>query len=222
MRGLPHDVAVTTFLLSNPQTLSEMDLRSMRQCQAIDEVRRFERRQRASDSSEQCKLMHLLWSGLGYEAVNDNGLDAFSEALRNNETLTHCPLRVQKSAEWLSLVLAQFLYDTLVATESESFSRLKAYLSTIPWYLLKTTLRLTSKRGMFRKALSDLFLARPYGSNGSLLERLLAVFLDDDENTAVQLAACRARIGSIAICEKLRQCKSVSERTEWQENVPLR
>lgn len=210
MRGVPHDTNVTTFLLSNTQQLSEADLKSMREVQAVDDAHRLERRQRGLESGESCRLSHMLWEGLASEIVEDNGLDALSETLRTRSTLSTCPLRFQKAADWLQTTLAQFLFDTMVATDASSFNQFKSYVATVPWFMLRTTLRLSSKRGLFRKALSDLFLARPYGSQGSFLERILSVFLQD-QNSVEQLAACRARIGSISICEKLRQCMSHAE-----------
>lgn len=182
-----------------------MDLVSIRHCQVIDDHKRTERRLKAAEAGDACRLSHMLWSGLQHEVFQEDGLDAFSDALRTNEKLSQCPLRFQRTAEWLRRDLAQFLYDSLVASDVQSFSKLKSYTSQIPWFMLRATFKLTNKRSIFKRALSDLFLSRPYGSNGSLLERLLAVFLRDTRSTE-QLTECRSRIGSISICEKLRKC----------------
>lgn len=186
----------------------------MQDFQAVDDAHRAERRQKAEEALESCRLTHTLFDGLLHEIIEEDGLNAISEVLRSRSTLSTCPLRFQKTVDWLQTNLAQFLYDSLVATESTSFSKFKDYVSVIPWFMLRATLRLSNKPGLFRKAMSDLFLARPYGSSGSFLERILSVFLQET-NTAEQLAACRARIGSISICEKIRQCKS-TETTQLQ------
>jgi hypothetical protein len=116
---------------------------------------------------------------------------------------------------------AQAIHDLLVAGEHSGpfFAKLRALNTSMPWFLLRNAFKLRNA-GLVTKALQDLLLSRRFGKQ-SLLQKcvsdrttyrmrprrrhrsLLTILDDDPAYLNEQIEACRARIQSTLICERL-------------------
>lgn len=113
------------------------------------------------------------------------------------------------------------IHDLLIAGEHSApfFAKLRSLHASIPWFLLRNAFKLPNP-GLVIKALQDILLSRRFGKQSLLQKYVPALFLlnvrvliwyralltildDDPEYLNDQIEACRARIQSTAICEKL-------------------
>jgi hypothetical protein len=201
IRGIAHHSLVATLLLSNPISLKESDLQLIQQSQAIDEARRHDRKERAASADTRARLAHMFYSSVKEEIARQDGLAVLSEVLRTQPIAANLPIRFAKSLEWVRHSLASFLFDALVAGPPTTFAKFEKLNSVIPWFKLRQILKVASRKSILTRALSDLFLAKPFGSR-SLLQRLISVLVDH-ETSYEDIATCRAKIGSLTICSKI-------------------
>lgn len=91
--------------------------------------------------------------------------------IKDNETIESLPERYMKVFEWARISFASTIYQTFVGsdTSSETFSGLKRIHALMPYFVLRSILRISNPIAMVRGVI-DLFLAQPFGQR-SILQR---------------------------------------------------
>ncbi|GAA98308.1 uncharacterized protein L969DRAFT_46989 [Mixia osmundae IAM 14324] len=204
VRTVGHSKETAQFLLLGPISPKEADVKDIRRREVIDEARKAGRVQVAQGAAERTRAMQTFWHEASDEVINGDGLLAISEALRQSPTIEGLPTKYQKSIEWMRMGLAQGLYDLLCCGEHSAalFTKVKGLHAAFPWFLVRQAFKIPSTN-LMAKALQDILLAKPFG-NKSLLQRTLATVLEDDPTQLhQQIEACRARISSSVMCDKL-------------------
>lgn len=215
VRLVGHHKETAAFLLLGSIVPKDLDLRDMRVREQVDAARRQSRIVVAQGAAERARGMYQFWADIEDEFVNGDGFLEVSEALRTTPTISRLPLRFQKGIEWLRMDLAQALHDLLVVGEHSGplFAKVKSMHSNFPYFFLRQAMKLPSAN-MMGKALQDLLLNKRF-HNKSLLQRILSVSLDDDPQLlGSQIHACRSRIQSLTMCEKLAKFVYASKETK--------
>ncbi|GAA6051050.1 hypothetical protein JCM3770_005473 [Rhodotorula araucariae] len=229
VRTVGHHKETAAFLLAASIVPRDSDVIDIAKREAIDDARRTARSTDAQQSIEKVRAARKYWSAVEKEVIHGEGLSEISEALKATRALDQLPAKYQRVLETLRLDFAQMLYDTLVGSEMSgtTFSKLKAFHSTFPWFLVKQALRLKGSNFMARR-LQDILISRPFGGK-SLLQKILAITLDDDPALlAKEMDRIQARIGSAVMVEKLnlfvhesREKKAIIRRYAEENNIEL-
>lgn len=211
IRTVGHDPKTAAFLLLGSIVPEETDLLDIRHRGNIDEQRRRKRIEVAQGAAERAKAVHECWCEVKNEFVSGKGVHNLSKALRECSTIEGLPIRFQRALEWLRMNLSEALNELLVTGNQSDvlFRKLLAFHAALPWSLLKNVLK-TKKPNLICKALLEVFLSKRLNlgrSKHSLIHRLIGIALDEVEDSPAaaerRIQACRARIQSLTMCEKI-------------------
>lgn len=101
--------------------------------------------------------------------------------------------------------LASTVFHHFVAADnaSESFASLKRIHGLMPYFMMKTVLKISNPMGMIRGIL-DLFLAQPFGGR-SLLQRMFTGQLMEEVRALEEdIDAVKEKVDDPVMCEKVR------------------
>ncbi|WAQ88583.1 hypothetical protein PtA15_10A2 [Puccinia triticina] len=211
IRAVGHHPETAAFLLLGSVVPEEKDLLDIRQREMIDEERRNERLQVAQGAAERSKTIHEWWSEMKNEFVDGEGLQNLSNALKQGSSVEELPLRFQKALEWIRMNIAEGLHELLVIGNQSDilFGKLLGLNAAIPWSLIKNVLKI-KKPNLMCKALLEVFLNKKSSlgkSKPSVIQRLIEIAINETEGSFVEverrIQACRARIQSLTMCEKI-------------------
>ncbi|KAH9458752.1 hypothetical protein Pst134EA_018909 [Puccinia striiformis f. sp. tritici] len=211
IRTVGHHPETAAFLLLGSVVPEEKDLIDIRQRETIDEERRKRRVQVAQGAAERSKTIHEWWSDVKNEFVNGEGVENFSKALKQGTTIEELPVRFQKALEWIRMNVAEGLHELLVIGNQSDilFGKLLGLNAALPWSLIKNVLKI-KKPHVMSKALLEVFLAKKLNmgkSKHSVIQRLMEIAINETEGNSFEterrIQACRARIQSLTMCEKI-------------------
>ncbi|KAI9625604.1 hypothetical protein KEM48_010866 [Puccinia striiformis f. sp. tritici PST-130] len=178
----------------------EKDLIDIRQRETIDEERRKRRVQVAQGAAERSKTIHEWWSDVKNEFVNGEGVHYRRATREVSESTGVDPKNV-----------AEGLHELLVIGNQSDilFGKLLGLNAALPWSLIKNVLKI-KKPHVMSKALLEVFLAKKLNmgkSKHSVIQRLMEIAINETEGNSFEterrIQACRARIQSLTMCEKI-------------------
>jgi hypothetical protein len=211
IRTVGHHPETAAFLLLGSVVPEERDLLDIRQRELIDEERRRRRVHVAQGAAERSKTIHEWWSEVKSEFIDGEGLQNLSKALKQGSSVEELPLRFQKALEWIRMNIAEGLHELLVIGNQSDiiFGKLLGLNAAFPWSLIKSVLKI-KKPALMCKALLDVFLTKKLNlgkSKHSVIQRLIEIAINETEGSFMEverrIQACRARIQSLTMCEKI-------------------
>ncbi|KAG0145583.1 hypothetical protein CROQUDRAFT_78698 [Cronartium quercuum f. sp. fusiforme G11] len=209
IRMVGHHRETAAFLLLGSIVPKESDLLEIRQRETIDHDRRQRRILVAQGAAERAKVIHEWWTEVVEEFVNGNGLNNLSDAIRQCRTIEDLPVRFQKSIEWLQMNLAQGIHDMLVIGEQSDvfFEKLLSFNTAFPWFLLRNVFKIPKTKLMCKALMEVLLSKKATMKKKSVIQRLINISINEEEEDPLgmqkRIQACRARIQSLTMCEKL-------------------
>jgi len=211
IRTVGHHPETAAFLLLGSVVPEEKDLLDIRQREKIDEERRTKRVLVAQGAAERSKTIHDWWSDVKSEFVNGDGVQNLSKALKEYKTVEELPVRFQKGLEWIRMNIAEGLHELLVIGNQSDilFGKLLGLNAAFPWSMIKNALKI-KRPNLMGKALLEIFLAKRLNvgkSKHSVIQRLIEIAINETEGSSMEVErrinACRARIQSLTMCEKI-------------------
>ncbi|KAK4054402.1 hypothetical protein OIV83_000896 [Microbotryomycetes sp. JL201] len=235
IRTVGHHKETAAFLLlgsivpKDSEQVHSRDVADILKREAIDEARRNARVGVAQGAAQRARTTRSMWAAIEYECIHGDGIVEISNAIKTTKTIQQLPVKYVKTIESLRYSFAQFLYEAFVADDSSAttFAKLKALHSAFPYWLVRQAFKIGRAKTM-AKYLQDILLARPFGSK-SLLQKILAITLDDDPKKLLQdINRLRSRIASSTMCEKIdayvhdsREKKEIIRRYARENQVEL-
>ncbi|TIB74624.1 hypothetical protein E3Q23_02643 [Wallemia mellicola] len=177
-RSVANSSTLQTFLLSNPTALTEEELQDAERRLFNDSVKnsgkdRFKKEMdaRADEVMDSVKMFKSDISSKAVSIIISDGFKKMFSIIKDNETIDSLPERYMKVFEWARISFASTIYQTFVGsdTSSETFSGLKRIHALMPYFVLRSILRVSNPIAMVRGVI-DLFLAQPFGQR-SILQR---------------------------------------------------
>ncbi|KAM0791448.1 hypothetical protein ACM66B_005903 [Microbotryomycetes sp. NB124-2] len=229
IRTVGHHKETAAFLLLGSIVPKDSDVADILKREAIDEARRNARVGVAQGAAQRARATRSMWAAVEYECIHGDGIVEISNAIKTTKVIEQLPAKYLKTVESMRYSFAQFLYEAFVADDSSAttFAKLKALHSAFPYWLVRQAFKIGRAKTM-AKYLQDILLARPFGSK-SLLQKILAITLDDDPKKLLQdINRLRSRIASSTMCEKIdayvhdsREKKEIIRRYARENDVEL-
>ncbi|EIM88426.1 uncharacterized protein STEHIDRAFT_95601 [Stereum hirsutum FP-91666 SS1] len=195
-----------SFLLSGPTMLSHEELVDAQRREEADRVRDDGRKHFAKEVAERVDSLRESVKGVKGDIMGQDGLTRMFGIIKSTEDVRDLPPDFQAVLEWARISLASTVFQHFVAADdaSETLAGLKRIHGLMPYFMLKTALKISNPVGMIRTVL-DLFLAQPFGGR-SLLQRMFTSSLNEEVKALeMDIEAVQEKVEDAIICEKVRQ-----------------
>ncbi|KAF8621653.1 hypothetical protein AX15_007669 [Amanita polypyramis BW_CC] len=195
-----------SFLLSGSTTLSEAEQEDARRREEADRLRGDGRKKFAKEITTRVDGLRDAIRSVKGDIMGKDGLSRVFAIIKETPDINDLPDNYKSVIEWARISLASTVFHHYVASDdsSETFASLKRIHSLMPYFMLKTTLKISNPIGMIRSIL-DLFLAQPFGGR-SLLQRMFTTSLTEEVNALQeQLEAVKDKVDDPMMCAKVRQ-----------------
>ncbi|KAG7096935.1 hypothetical protein E1B28_004334 [Marasmius oreades] len=195
-----------SFLLSGPTTLTSEELEDARWREEADKAREEGRKKFAAEIASRVDGLRSAVREVKGDVMGKDGLTTVFATIKVTPHVRDLPPNYQSVIEWARISLASTVFQQLVASDraSETFASLKRLHGLMPYFMLKTALKITNPIGMIRSVL-DLFLAQPFGGR-SLLQRMFTGSLTEEvKQLEEEIEAVKAKVEDPVMCEKIRQ-----------------
>lgn len=195
-----------SFLLSSPTTLSREELDDAQRREDADKVREESRKKFAQEIAARVEGLRGAVQSMKGDVMSKDGLTHIFATIKTTPYARDLPPNYLAVLEWGRISLASTLFHSLVAsdTASETFTSLKRIHGLMPYFMLRTALKISNPIGMVRSVL-DLFLAQPFGGR-SLLQRMFTSSLTEEVKALEQdVEAVKDKVDDPIICDKIRQ-----------------
>ncbi|KAH7914336.1 hypothetical protein BJ138DRAFT_1144066 [Hygrophoropsis aurantiaca] len=195
-----------SFLLSGPTMLSAEEQEDARRREEADKVREEGRKQFAHEIASRVDGLRDAVKSVKGDIMGKDGLTHVFAIIKVTPDIRDLPPNYQAVLEWARISLASTIFQMLVASDnsSETFAGLKRIHGLMPYFVLKTALKISNPVGMIRSVL-DIFLAQPFGGR-SLLQRMFTSSLTEEVRALEEdIEAVKAKVDDETICTKLRQ-----------------
>lgn len=209
-----HDVAdselMRTFLLADPIQLTPAEEEDVRARQRVDDFRRVQREEFAHETAARARELREHIGAFKADLLRPDGLSQFFDTVRQTPRVEQLPPKYKLIMEWAKTSMASGLYNVLVGKDSASqtFTQLKYVHSMVPYFMVRSILRLSNPVSIMRSLL-DLFLAQPFGQK-SLLQRIITGPMQDEISELKEIAKrVQARIGDAVFVRKVDAFVSV-------------
>ncbi|KIJ70540.1 hypothetical protein HYDPIDRAFT_35911 [Hydnomerulius pinastri MD-312] len=194
-----------SFLLSGPTRLTPEEHEDARRREEADRVREEGRKRFAREVGGRVDGLREAVRSVKGEVVGRDGLTHVFATIKVTSDVRDLPENYQAVIEWARISLASTIFQTFVAADnsSETFASLKRIHGLMPYFVLKTALRVSNPVAMVRKIL-DIFMAQPFGGK-SLLQRMFTSSLTEEvKSLTTYIALVSAKIDEPVLCEKIR------------------
>ncbi|KAJ6599047.1 hypothetical protein DFH09DRAFT_1129929 [Mycena vulgaris] len=195
-----------SFLLSGPTTLSHEEVEDSLRREEADKVRDDGRKQFAQEIASRVDGLRDAVKSVKGDIMGKDGLTQIFATVKVTPNVRDLPANYKAVLEWARMSLASTVFQQFVAsdTASETFASLKRVHGLMPYFMLKTALRISNPMAMIRSVL-DLFLAQPFGGR-SLLQRMFTGSLTEEVRALEEeIEAVKEKVEDPMICEKIRQ-----------------
>ncbi|ETW83931.1 hypothetical protein HETIRDRAFT_235512, partial [Heterobasidion irregulare TC 32-1] len=195
-----------SFLTSGPTMLSHEELADAARREEADRVREDGRARFASAVAGRVDKLRESVKGVKGDIMGKDGLTQMFAIIKTTENVRELPPDFQAVLEWARISLASTVFQHFVAADdaSETLAGLKRIHGLMPYFMLKTALRISNPVGMIRSVL-DLFLAQPFGGR-SLLQRMFTSSLNEEVKALEEdIEAVKDKVEDGMISEKVRQ-----------------
>ncbi|KAF8204999.1 hypothetical protein BJ912DRAFT_1018228 [Pholiota molesta] len=140
------------------------------------------------------------------DIMGKDGLTHIFGTIKITPNIEGLPANYKSVVEWARISLASTVFHMFVASDdaSQTFAGLKRVHGLMPYFMLKTALKITNPVGMIRSVL-DLFLAQPFGGR-SLLQRMFTSSLTEEVKALEEeIEAVKDKVDDPIMCAKIRQ-----------------
>ncbi|KAF9009065.1 hypothetical protein BDQ17DRAFT_1539434 [Cyathus striatus] len=195
-----------SFLLSNPTTLTSEEVEDARRREEADRVREDGRKKFAREIAARVDGLRDAVKSVKGDIMGKDGLTHVFGTIKVTPDIRDLPSNYKSVMEWARISLASTVFHQFVASDnaSETFSGLKRIHGLMPYFMLKTTLKISNPISMIRGIL-DLFLAQPFGGK-SLLQRMFTSSLTEEVRTLEEeIEAVKEKVDDPIMCAKIRQ-----------------
>ncbi|KAH9482684.1 PX domain-containing protein [Psilocybe cubensis] len=195
-----------SFLLSGPTTLSPEELEDARRREEADRVREEGRKKFAKEIAGRVDGLREAVKSVKGDIMGKDGLTRIFATIKVTPDIRDLPSNYHAVVEWARISLASTVFQMFVASDdaSETFSGLKRIHGLMPYFMMKTALKITNPVAMIRSML-DLFLAQPFGGR-SLLQRMFTSSLTEEVKVLEEeIEAVKEKVDDPIMCEKVRQ-----------------
>ncbi|SCZ88744.1 BZ3500_MvSof-1268-A1-R1_Chr10-3g03075 [Microbotryum saponariae] len=208
--------AFQSFLVESPIELSPMEMRDVELREEMDRIREEEARSFRSEVDERVAELEAYLRTFREHLVQSDGLSRVFATIRRTEKVENLPVEYRKVLEWARISLASTIYQLFLGSDNSSsiFTQLKRIHGMMPYFMLRGILKISNPVAMVRAVL-DLFLARPFGSN-SLLQKMFSSGLNDEVRELKDDATLVAhKIDDEVLCDKVEGFVDASK--EYQD-----
>ncbi|KAF8195865.1 hypothetical protein K438DRAFT_1826650 [Mycena galopus ATCC 62051] len=195
-----------SFLLSDPTTLSREEVEDALRREDADRVRDDGRKHFAREIASRVDGLRDAVKSVKGDIMGKDGLTQIFATVKITPDVRDLPPNYKAVLEWARMSLASTVFHQFVAsdTASETFASLKRIHGLMPYFMLKTALRISNPMAMIRSVL-DLFLVQPFGGR-SLLQRMFTGSLTEEVRALEEeIEAVKEKVEDPMICEKIRQ-----------------
>ncbi|KAF8076412.1 hypothetical protein FPV67DRAFT_1407785 [Lyophyllum atratum] len=199
-----------SFLLSGPITLSREELEDAQRREEADHVREDGRKRFAKEIASRVEGLREAVKSVKGDVMGKDGLTRVFSTIKVTPDVRGLPQNYQAVLEWARISLASTVFHQFVASDnsSETFASLKRIHGLMPYFMLKTALKISNPIAMIRGVL-DLFLAQPFGGR-SLLQRQVSSSLSSlsqEEVKALEtdIEAVKDKVDDPIMSAKIRQ-----------------
>ncbi|KAJ7507837.1 hypothetical protein B0H11DRAFT_2314475 [Mycena galericulata] len=195
-----------SFLLSGPTTLSREEVEDALRREEADKVRDDGRKHFAKEIASRVEGLRDAVKSVKGDIMGKDGLTQIFATVKVTPNVRDLPSNYKSVLEWARMSLASTVFQQFVASDnaSETFASLKRIHGLMPYFMLKTALRISNPIAMIRSVL-DLFLAQPFGGR-SLLQRMFTGSLTEEVRALEEeIEAVKEKVDDPMICEKIRQ-----------------
>ncbi|OAX43474.1 hypothetical protein K503DRAFT_140414 [Rhizopogon vinicolor AM-OR11-026] len=194
-----------SFLLSGPTTLSPDEVEDARRREEADRIRENGRKRFAHEIAVRVDGLRDAVKSVKGDIMGKDGLSHIFGIIKVTPDINQLPPNYRAVTEWGRITLASTIFQMFVAsdTASETFASLKRLHGLMPYFLLRTALKISSPVAMIRSVV-DIFLATPFGGR-SLLQRMFSSSLTEEVRIIEEdIEAVKAKVDDPIMCEKLR------------------
>ncbi|TFY80348.1 hypothetical protein EWM64_g3666 [Hericium alpestre] len=195
-----------SFLLSGPTRLTQEELEDAQRREEADRVREEGRQHFAKEVANRVDTLRDTIKSVKGEIMGKDGLTHMFSVIKTTDNVRDLPPEFQGVLEWARISMASTVFQHFVAADdaSETLAGLKRIHGLMPYFMLKTALKISNPVSMIRTVL-DLFLAKPFGG-ASLLQKMFTSSLTEEVKALEEdIEAVKDKVDDPLICEKVRQ-----------------
>ncbi|KAF8351436.1 hypothetical protein F5887DRAFT_937457 [Amanita rubescens] len=195
-----------SFLLSGPITLSVEEQEDVLRREEADRLRDEGRKTFAKEVANRVNSLRDAIKSVKGDVMGKDGLSQVFKTVKQTPNINDLPDNYKSVIEWARISLASTIFHHYVASDnsSETFAGLKRIHGLMPYYMLKTALKISNPIGVIRSIL-DLFLAQPFGGR-SLLQRMFTSSLTEEVRALEeQIESVKDKVDDPMMCLKVRQ-----------------
>ncbi|KAG6831606.1 hypothetical protein H0H92_009079 [Tricholoma furcatifolium] len=195
-----------SFLLSGPVNLTQSELEDTMRREEADNVREAGRKKFAKEIADRVEGLRAAVKSVKGDVMGKDGLTHIFATVKVTPNVRDLPEDYRAVLEWARISMASTVFHQFVASDnsSETFASLKRIHGLMPYFMLKTALKISNPIAMIRGVL-DLFLAQPFGGR-SLLQRMFTSSLTEEVKALEnEIEAVKDKIDDPIMCTKIRQ-----------------
>ncbi|KIY71442.1 hypothetical protein CYLTODRAFT_435231 [Cylindrobasidium torrendii FP15055 ss-10] len=195
-----------SFLLSSPITLNSEELEDARRREDADHVREEGRKRFAKEIAERIDGLRDAVRSVKGDVMGKDGLTHLFGVIKVTPNICDLPPSYQAVFEWARISVASAVFHQFVAKDdsSQNFATVKRLHGLMPYFMLKTALKISNPIAMIRNIL-DLFLAQPFGGK-SLLQRMFSGSLQEEVRVLEEeIVAVKEKVEDPVMCEKVKR-----------------
>ncbi|PKI82726.1 hypothetical protein MVES1_004005 [Malassezia vespertilionis] len=196
--------AMRDFLLKNPITLTAQEKADAEARRRADTIREEERARFASDTAVRVQELRKHIGDFKAELMQPDGLSHMFSIIRQCPRASDLPPRFRVMLDWAESSMAAGLFSMFVGsdTASQSFANLKLIHGMMPYFMIRSILRISNPLAMIRSLL-DLFLVQPFGQK-SLLQRMFTGQLQEEINELSAMGkGVQAKVQDMTLIQKM-------------------
>lgn len=197
--------ALTSFLLTEPTILTPAEEDDTQARETLDAVRDDEAQRFSAEATRRVtELRHHLQS-FKADLIQRDGLTRVFSTIKSTPNIEELPESYQALIAWGRISLASTLFHLFVGsdTSSDIFGQLKRIHGLMPYFVLRSILRISNPVSMIRGVL-DLFLAQPFGQR-SLLQRMLTSNIQEEVRELGEMAnRISSKVDDDLLAERIR------------------
>ncbi|KAL1747217.1 hypothetical protein HDZ31DRAFT_80584 [Schizophyllum fasciatum] len=195
-----------SFLLSGSIRLTPAELEDARRREDADRTRDDGRKKFAKEIADRVDGLRGAVKGVKGDIMGRDGLTKIFSTIKVTSDVRELPSEYRAVIEWARISLASTVFHQFVASDdaSEKFANLKRLHGLMPYFMMKTALKISNPVSMIR-SIMDLFLAQPFGGR-SLLQRMFSSSLSEEaRQIEEEIEAVKAKVDDPVICQKVRR-----------------
>ncbi|KAF9075787.1 hypothetical protein BDP27DRAFT_1314491 [Rhodocollybia butyracea] len=195
-----------SFLLADPTTLSQEEQEDAQWREEADRMREEGRKKFAKEIAARVENLRGAVKDMKGDIMGRDGLTHVFAVIKETPNVRDLPPNFRAVLEWARISLASTVFHQLVASDnsSQTFASLKRLHGLMPYFMMKTALRISNPIAMIRSML-DLFLAQPFGGR-SLAQRMFTGSLTEEVKVLEEeIEAVKIKIDDPVLCEKVKR-----------------